>query len=181
MQTFRWKLVKHLSPRALSQIGNGTSVQRARNTEIGSTYYGYYRQAFTCVAIVALCTTALLIHGTWHGSAEADPATIVVQPGHLLTRGSFEVIINTSGFIQPVEVVDVGAQVSGQLMRIDVKLGERVEQGQFVAEIDDRLIQARIAQAEAAIENLRAQINAKKAQLGYARAHQLRTDTLVER
>jgi len=144
-------------------------------------YYGHNQQTFTCLSIVALCTSALNIRGTRHGSAEADPATTVVQPGHLLTRGSFEVIINTSGFIQPVEVVDVGAQVSGQLMRIDVKLGERVEQGQFVAEIDDRLIQARIAQAEAAIENLRAQINAKKAQLGYARAHQLRTDTLVER
>jgi membrane fusion protein, macrolide-specific efflux system len=44
-----------------------------------------------------------------------------------------------------------------------------------------RLIRARLVQGEAAIENLRAQIDAKQAQLAYARAQQTRTDTLSER
>jgi macrolide-specific efflux system membrane fusion protein len=62
-----------------------------------------------------------------------------------------------------------------------VKLGDRVEPGQLLAEIDDRLIKARLVQGEAAVDNLRAQINAKQAQLAYARTQQARTDTLNER
>jgi macrolide-specific efflux system membrane fusion protein len=101
--------------------------------------------------------------------------------GVAITRGPFEVVVAAAGIIQPIEIVDVGAQVSGQLAALHVKLGDRVEAGQLLAEIDDRLIKAKLVQGEAAAENLRAQINAKNAQLAYARLHQSRTDTLSER
>jgi macrolide-specific efflux system membrane fusion protein len=117
----------------------------------------------------------------WRAKAEAETATSGPESGFALTRGPFEVAVATSGLIQPFEVVDVGAQVSGQLSILHVKLGERVEPGQLLAEIDDRLIKARLVQGEAALDNLRAQIKAKQAQLTYARTQQARTDTLSER
>ncbi|MGZ8517548.1 MAG: biotin/lipoyl-binding protein, partial [Chitinophagaceae bacterium] len=39
------------------------------------------------------------------------------------------------------KTVDVGAQVSGQLKKLHVTLGERVKQGQLLAEIDPALQQ----------------------------------------
>jgi macrolide-specific efflux system membrane fusion protein len=134
---------------------------------------------FTVAAVAA--TSLLLLYFNWRGSAEADPAASGSQTGFALNRGPFEVAVATSGLIQPFEVVDVGAQVSGQLSTLHVELGDRVEPGQLLAEIDDRLIKARLVQGEAALENLRAQINAKQAQLAYARTQQARTDTLSER
>jgi macrolide-specific efflux system membrane fusion protein len=56
-----------------------------------------------------------------------------------------------------------------------------VKLGQVLAEIDDRHIKARLVQGDAAIEKLRAQINAKQVQLAHARAQQSRTDILIER
>jgi macrolide-specific efflux system membrane fusion protein len=134
------------------------------------------------VHVAAVAATSLLVlYFNWRGSAGADPAALGWQTGFALNRGPFEVTVATSGLIQPFEVVDVGAQVSGQLSTLHVKLGDRVEPGQLLAEIDDRLIKARIVQGEAALENLRAQISAKQAQLAYARTQQARTDTLSER
>jgi membrane fusion protein, macrolide-specific efflux system len=138
-------------------------------------------KSFTWVAVAALVGAGLLVHLNLPGGAEADPVTLGRDSGFALTRGPFEVAVASSGLIQPFEVVDVGAQVSGQLSNLQVKLGDRVRPGQLLAEIDDRRIKARLDQGEAAIENLRAQIHARQAQLAHARTQQARTDTLSER
>jgi macrolide-specific efflux system membrane fusion protein len=138
-------------------------------------------KSITCVTVAALAGTGLLVHLILPGGAEADPLKLGRESGFALTRGPFEVTIASSGLIQPFEVVDVGAQVSGQLANLRVKLGDRVKPGQLLAEIDDSRIKARLVQGEAAIENLRAQLNAKQAQLAHARIQQARTDTLSER
>jgi membrane fusion protein, macrolide-specific efflux system len=133
------------------------------------------------IAAILAGTGVFVLPWNFRGSAEADPKTHGPDAGFAMTRGPFEVAVAASGLIQPFEVVDVGAQVSGLLSALHVKLGDRVEPGQLLGEIDDRLIRARLVQSEAAAENLRAQINAKQAQLAYARAQQARTDTLSER
>jgi membrane fusion protein, macrolide-specific efflux system len=131
-------------------------------------------------AVVAAVGASLLVHLNLPG-AEADPAPAGQDSGFPLTRGPFEVVIASHGVIQPFEVVDVGAQVSGQLSSLRVKLGDRVETGRLLAEIDDQRIRARLAQGEAAIDTLRAQISAKQAQHAHARLQQARTDALSDR
>lgn len=109
--------------------------------------------------------------------ARADEA----GPGIALRRGPFEVSVAASGLIQAVEVIDVGSQVSGQLAQLHVRLGDRVEAGQLLAEIDDRHVRARLIQAEAGLDHTRAQIRARQAQLTLARIQQERVETLAER
>jgi macrolide-specific efflux system membrane fusion protein len=139
-------------------------------------------KAFLWLAAAAfLAAGVATLYSSLGGNAETDSKVPASELGHAMTRGPFEVVVATSGIIQPFEIVDVGAQVSGQLARLHVKLGDRVGAGQLLAEIDDRLIRARLVQGEAAAENLRAQIQAKHAQITYARAQQARTDSLVER
>jgi macrolide-specific efflux system membrane fusion protein len=138
-------------------------------------------KSFTWVAVLTLAGAGLLVHLNLPEGAEADPVTLGRDSGFALTRGPFEVVVASFGMIQPSEIVDVGTQVSGQLSNLRVKLGDRVMSGQLLAEIDDRLIKARLVQGEAALDNLRAQVNAKQAQLAHARTHQQRTDALSER
>jgi macrolide-specific efflux system membrane fusion protein len=139
------------------------------------------RSSSWVVGLVLAAAALAAVYAAWRASAEAVSGTPGTEAGLALTRGPFEVTVATSGLIRPFEVVDVGAQVSGQLSALRVKLGDRVEQGQPLAEIDDRVIRARLVQGEAAVENLRAQINAKQTQLAYARSQQTRMDTLSER
>lgn len=46
------------------------------------------------------------------------------------TRGSLEITAAATGTFQPLEYVDVGAQLSGQLKVVTVKLGDVVRRGQ---------------------------------------------------
>ncbi|WP_113907010.1 efflux RND transporter periplasmic adaptor subunit [Aliidiomarina celeris] len=67
-------------------------------------------------------------------------------------------VVTATGRIQPKEFVDVGAQVSGQLEKIHVEVGDNVEAGQLLAEIDATVLEARL-------DGVRAQLKYQQAQL----------------
>jgi membrane fusion protein, macrolide-specific efflux system len=70
-----------------------------------------------------------------------------------------------SGTLNAFKTVDVGAQVSGQLKKLHVALGDRVKKGQLLAEIDPVLQRNALRDAEATLENVRAQKLSKQALL----------------
>src|SRR5688572_15744051 len=59
-------------------------------------------------------------------------------------RGDIEDLVSATGSLQPRDYVDVGAQVSGQLKKILVEVGQEVKEGQLLAEIDAEQSQARV-------------------------------------
>lgn len=81
-----------------------------------------------------------------------------------LTRATIEETVTAQGKLEPKEYVDVGAQVSGQLQRVFVEIGEQVKKGQLMAEIDPKLFQAQVEVNEARLTALNAQIEQQKAQ-----------------
>lgn len=68
-----------------------------------------------------------------------------------------------SGTIQAKKEVSVGAQVSGQIKRLYVDLGDKVKKGQLVAEIDSTTQTNSLRNAEAQVALLTAQRRAKVA------------------
>ncbi|MDD2851421.1 MAG: macrolide transporter subunit MacA [Desulfuromonadaceae bacterium] len=62
-----------------------------------------------------------------------------------------------SGTLKAFKTVAVGAQVSGQLKTLRVALGDKVKNGQLLAEIDPVIQKNALKDAEAQVENLRAQ------------------------
>ncbi len=84
-------------------------------------------------------------------------------------RGDVEELVTALGTLEPSDYVDVGAQVSGQLTRLHVAVGDRVEEGQLLAEIDASVQQSKVDAGLAELESLRAQRDQRKAELELAR------------
>lgn len=76
-----------------------------------------------------------------------------------------EVNILADGKMEASHQVDVGAQVSGQVQKMHVKLGDRVKKGQLIVEIDDLPQQNAVKDSEARLKNSIASKVAKEAQL----------------
>lgn len=74
-----------------------------------------------------------------------------------ITRGDIEKTVLATGVLEPSVQVNVGAQVNGQLTRLYVKQGDRVEKGQLLAEIDPTLQENELQTAKAQLDNSRAQ------------------------
>ncbi len=85
-----------------------------------------------------------------------------------VSRGDLENAVLATGALQAFRQVDVGAQVSGQLKSLKVKLGDKVTKGQWLAEIDPVISENALRQARASEESLRAQQQSTAAQLTQA-------------
>ncbi len=78
-------------------------------------------------------------------------------------RTNLEDTVLASGTIKSERDVNVGAQVSGQIKRLHVALGDQVKQGQLLAEIDSTTQNNTLRNAEAQVALLQAQLQAKEA------------------
>jgi HlyD family secretion protein len=91
-----------------------------------------------------------------------DDQTIAYRTSPV-TRGDLLVSISATGTVEPEEVIDVGAQVAGQILSFGkdvngktVDYGSVVDEGTVLARIDDSLYLADAAQAEAQVQSARA-------------------------
>jgi macrolide-specific efflux system membrane fusion protein len=98
------------------------------------------------------------LHGRNSAAAQA-PATVTA------TRDDVENVVSAVGNLQPVRTVDVGSQVTGQLKKLYVKIGDDVTQGQPVAEIDSTVAAAKVEADDAQLQNLQAQLADKQSSL----------------
>jgi HlyD family secretion protein len=98
--------------------------------------------------------------------------TVPVKQGDLLAT------ISATGTVEPEEVVDVGAQVAGQINTFGkdkngktIDYGSVVEENTILAQIDDSLYAADVALAEAQLLQARAGVQRSEADLGQLKAH----------
>ena len=82
-----------------------------------------------------------------------------------VTKGNVEKTVLADGTISAFKQVSVGAQVSGQIKKLYVELGDEVKQGDMIAEIDDLKQSNDLKQSEASLNSLEAQRTSKKAKL----------------
>lgn len=84
-------------------------------------------------------------------------------------RGSFSKKVDATGEIFATELVDVGAQVSGQIKKLYVKLGDHVKKGDMIASIDSSTQQNSIDNKEAQLAIYKAQLESAKVALNIAK------------
>ncbi|MFT3803666.1 MAG: efflux RND transporter periplasmic adaptor subunit [Burkholderiaceae bacterium] len=106
------------------------------------------------------CLLAVLAAGIgwWRSRAAQPPQTVSV------VRADIEAGITATGTLQPLRYVDVGAQVSGVILRLHVQPGDVVVKGQLLVEIDPSVQQAVVDAGRAALADLRAQLIEQRTQ-----------------
>jgi len=122
-----------------------------------------------CVAGVGVAAAAWMLRG---GGEAAAYRTAAVQRGELL------VTIGATGTVEPEEVIDVGAQVAGQILSFGtdaagktVDYGSAIEEGTVLARIDDSLYRAAAAEATAQVQSAQAGEARAKADLEQFKAN----------
>ncbi len=98
----------------------------------------------------------------------------------IVTLGDIEENVTAQGKLEPKEFVDVGAQVTGQLQKIYVQIGDNVTAGQLLAQIDPRIYAARVQADEANIKNLQAQLVGQQAQVVFSQQQYDRNRELLK-
>lgn len=130
--------------------------------------------------MLSLLALTAAVGAGWYSFAgsEQKPSTGGLRP-IAVTQGTIEELITAQGQLEPKEYVDVGTQVSGQLKQIHVKIGDTVEKGRLLAEIDSRVYEARVEADVARMKSLQAQLNEQQAQRTLAEQNLTRNRNLM--
>jgi HlyD family secretion protein len=122
---------------------------------------------FTLIAAVIIALAGATV--AWSmlhkgAAAGAAPQTVPLKLTEIVAT------IEATGTVEPEEVVDVGAQVAGQVVSFGkdrngkpIDYGSVVEEGTVLAQIDDSLYAADLAQAGAQLAQARANLSSAEA------------------
>jgi HlyD family secretion protein len=89
--------------------------------------------------------------------------------------------VDATGTVNAVVNVQVGSQVSGTIAKLNADFNSRVHKGDIIAEIDPRLLEGALLQANADLENARANVVASQANMKKAQAGQVQTKADFDR
>jgi HlyD family secretion protein len=120
---------------------------------------------------LALGVLALLAPVGWAGvNAFWGPSH---GPGYRtarVERGDMATYVSATGTLNPVVTVQVSTQVSGTIAKLFVDFNSVVHEGQPVAQLDQATFHAKLTEAEALLENARAEVKNTTANVQTVRA-----------
>jgi multidrug efflux system membrane fusion protein len=135
----------------------------------GSILLGAAVTAAACSGGEAVSTTPPAAGGRGGGQGPAVPVTATAAE-----KKSVPLDVSAIGTVIAASTVAVRAQITGELMTVNFKEGDEVQQGQVLFTLDKRPFEAALAQAEA-------QLQKDQAQLANAKAQSVRYQDLAQR
>lgn len=126
----------------------------------------------------ALGLAALCLVGCGKGAAEIAAERYLTEP---VVKGDIQRVVLSTGVLQPYEVVSIGAQATGQIQSLKVKLGDVVERGRLLAVIDPAIQANTLKNAQAALAAQEGRLGVDQANLAKAKLDLDRKKALVTR
>ena len=125
--------------------------------------------------VVALAVAA----GVWWWAGRGQESEAARYRTETVDRGTIVRTVSANGTLNPVTLVNVGTQVSGTVKKLYADFNDHVKAGQVLAELDDSLFKAQLAQDEANLASARASL--KLAQANETRSRELYAKQYVAR
>jgi len=107
------------------------------------------RRRLLIITATLLCAAIAV----WLWLRPTPPPPLQLAP---VARGNIEQVVEATGILKPSRLVSVGAQVSGRIETLHVKLGDKVKAGDPIADIDSRTQRNALLSAQAAQRTARA-------------------------
>ena len=137
------------------------------------------RPLWIAVAIVAALAVGV---GAWYamsGTSATIVRTAVAQPMTSSTASAS--VLDATGYVTARRAATVSAQITGTLTDVLIEEGDRVNEGQVIAKLDDTAQKAQLAQAQAQLHAAQATLAQWQSQLEQARRDWKRADDMIAR
>lgn len=138
------------------------------------------RKKLIIILVIALVLIAALVGGKkagWFGKKEdfKEVELKVIEPVNIFEK------VSATGKIQPSTEVKISSEVSGEIIELPFKEGDRVSKGDLLVKVNPDLIQSALNRAQASYQNVQANLNQAEATLKEATFNYERNKSLFER
>ncbi len=126
---------------------------------------------FVLLAVLCFATAC----SVWSRFKKGDEPLYLTEDA---ATGNIRRVVSATGEVGAVQLVTVGAQVSGQILKLHVKVGQMVKKGDLIAEIDSVPQENQLATDKARLQSYQAQLVSKKVSLRVAEQQFKREEAL---
>ena len=89
----------------------------------------------------------------------------------LVEKGDVARLVSASGSVRALTTVEVGSQVSGQIIELNADFNSEVQKGQIIAKLDPQTFESRLLSAKADVASAKANLDVLRAQIDSAKAN----------
>jgi len=130
--------------------------------------------------VIKWCAALLVLGGLgWFGYQKMQPKDETTFITEDVKRGKIAQTVSATGEIAATNLVDVGAQVSGQIKKMHVKIGDTVQEGDLIAEIDNVSQVNEVNTRKAQLQTYQAQLESAQVALKIAQRKYSRYKSLA--
>jgi HlyD family secretion protein len=129
--------------------------------------HAWYRRTSLWAGVVLLIVCAL---GIWYWQvrrAESAAPAFVTQP---VGRGNLTLSVTASGTLQPTRAINIGSELSGTVLKVNVDVNDKVTKGQVLVELDTAKLRDQILRSSATLAAANAKVTQTGATVREARA-----------
>ncbi len=112
-------------------------------------------------------TTALLVGGGVYAASGMNKAQADFDPSRIATveKGTMIKSVVATGKIEPITKVEIKSKANGIVEVLNVEVGDRIQAGQMLAELDKEQLDARLREEQANLQAAEASLTAARAQV----------------
>lgn len=119
----------------------------------------WYLRSVLWITLVLLLFSAA---GLWWWMAAKAAKAAPSYTTQAVTRGNLTLTVTANGTIQPTRAINIGSELSGTVLKVNVDVNDRIKKGQVLVELDRAKLQEQILRSRSAV----AAATAKVAQTG---------------
>ncbi len=125
------------------------------------------RTLYISVGIAAVLAASVYLT---RSTASVDQSKYQIETA-AVEQGDVARLVSASGAVRALTTVEVGSQVSGQIIELLVDYNSEVTENQIIAKIDPQSFQSRVASAQADVDSARANLQVQQASIDRAAAN----------
>lgn len=94
-------------------------------------------------------------------------------------RGAFRLAVSANGLVRPIDRIELKSKASGEVVALPIEMGDRIEKGTLIAQLDQVEERAALAQAKADLDIARAEL--ALAEKNFERRKQLFSSDIISK
>ncbi len=127
----------------------------------------------------AIAVLLLLLGGQWYwhvNSLKNAAPNYVTQP---VTRGNLTLTVTANGTLQPTRLINIGSELSGTVLKVNVDVNDQIKKGQVLVELDAAKLRDQILRSRAALLAAKALVQQNVATVKETTANLARLDEVA--
>jgi HlyD family secretion protein len=127
----------------------------------------WYRRPLVWIGVVLVLLTAI---GIWYWQDRKAISAAPVYSTAVAARGNLTLVVTANGTIQPTRTINIGSELSGTVLKVNVDVNDVIKKGQVLVELDTAKLRDQVKRSQAAVTSATAKVAETAATMEQARA-----------